>query len=81
MVRPRRLRRPADPGRPKVILRYTGRRGITAEQAREVADLVDMTKRRMRRGGYDAVVVSGDWDVIAPPRVKVLEAPATVVTR
>ena len=74
MVRPRRLRRPADPGRPKVILRYTGRRGITAEQAREV-------KRIMRRGGYDAVVVSGDWDVIAPPRVKVLEAPATVVTR
>ena len=45
MVRPRRLRRPADPGRPKVILRYTGRR-ITAEQAREI-------KRRMRRGGYD----------------------------
>lgn len=74
MVRPRRLRRPADPGRPKVILRYTGRRGITAEQAREI-------KREMRRGGYDALVVSGDWDVIAPPRVKVLEAPATVVTR
>lgn len=73
MVRPRRLRRPADP-RPKVILRYTGRRRITAEQAREV-------KRRMRQGGYDAVVVSGDWDVIAPPRVKALEAPATVVTR
>ena len=74
MVRPRRLRRPADPGRPKVILRYTDRRGITAEQAREV-------KRRMRREGYAAVVVSADWDVIAPPRVKVLEAPATVVTR
>ena len=73
-MRPRRLRRPADPGRPKVILRYTGRRGITAEQAREV-------KRRMRREGYAAVVVSADWDVIAPPRVKVLEAPATVVTR
>ena len=74
MVRPRRLRRPADPGRPKVILRYTDRRGITAEQAREV-------KRRMRREGYAAVVVSADWDVIAPPRVKMLEAPATVVTR
>ncbi len=73
-MRPRRLRRPADPGRPKVILRYTGRRGITAEQAREI-------KRKMRRGGYDALVVSGDWDVIAPPRVKMLEAPATVVTR
>jgi hypothetical protein len=74
-VRPRRLRRHADPGRPKVILRYTGRRGITAEQAREI-------KRKMRREGYDAVVVSGDWDVITPPRVKVLEeAPATVVTR
>ena len=74
MVRPRRLRRHADPGRPKVILRYTARRGITADEAREV-------KRRMRREGYDAVVVSADWDVIAPPRVKVLEAPVTVVTR
>ena len=74
MVRPRRLRRHPDPGRPKVILRYTDRRGITAEEAREV-------KRRMRREGYAAVVVSADWDVIAPPRVKVLEAPATVVTR
>ncbi len=72
-MRPRRLRRHPDPGRPKVILRYTGRRGIP-EQAREV-------KRSMRRGGYDAVVVSADWDVIAPPRVKVLEAPVTVVTR
>ena len=74
MVRPRRLRRHPDPGRPKVILRYTDRRGITADEAREV-------KRRMRREGYAAVVVSADWDVIAPPRVKMLEAPATVVTR
>ena len=72
-MRPRRLRRHPDP-RQKVILRYTARRGITADEAREV-------KRKMRREGYDAVVVSADWDVIAPPRVKVLEAPATVVTR